>query len=209
MDKQKLYELIKETKDLLDPTLISKGQIHLLENRIDIIKNKILAIKSAEKINLNLNSKSKTYQIWTDGACSQNPGKGGWAAVIYQILENGEKEKATISGYESQTTNNKMELTAAIKALENIPNNATVELFSDSQYLQKGISQWIITWKKKNWKTASGKEVANKELWKQLELQNQSKQIKWSWVKGHSNVAENELCDRLARSEISKRALNN
>ena len=135
--------------------------------------------------------------IYTDGACSGNPGKGGWAAVI--INETNEK---IISGSENLTTNNRMELTAVIKALElTVTNNITV--FTDSKYVKNGIEDWINNWKKNGWKTASKEPVTNKDLWEALDQLNVNKNIKWEWVKGHSNDKYNNLVDEKAREAIN------
>ncbi len=135
--------------------------------------------------------------IYTDGACSGNPGKGGWAAVI--INETNEK---IISGSENLTTNNRMELTAVIKALElTITNNVTV--FTDSKYVKDGIESWINNWKKNGWKTASKEPVKNKDLWEVLDQLKENKNIKWEWVKGHSNDKYNNLVDEKAREAIN------
>ena len=111
-------------------------------------------------------SAADSYQVWTDGACSKNPGEGGWAFVIQQQQKNGKNQEIHKSGYCDHTTNNIMEMTAAIKALENLPSSSKVTLYTDSQYLQKGIELWIKNWKKKNWKTVNNKPVANQDLWK-------------------------------------------
>ncbi len=135
--------------------------------------------------------------IYTDGACSGNPGKGGWAAVI--INETNEK---IISGSENLTTNNRMELTAVIKALElTVTNNITV--FTDSKYVKNGIEDWINNWKKNGWKTASKGPVKNKDLWEVLDQLKENKNIKWEWVKGHSNDKYNNLVDEKAREAIN------
>ena len=150
-------------------------------------------------------SAADSYQVWTDGACSKNPGEGGWAFVIQQQQKNGKIQEIHKSGYSDHTTNNIMEMTAAIKALENLPLDSNVTLYTDSQYLQKGIELWIKNWKKKNWKTANNKPVANQELWKKLDQQNNLRKVQWVWVKGHAENQENELCDRLARQAIKEK----
>ena len=135
--------------------------------------------------------------IYTDGACSGNPGKGGWAAVV--INETNEK---IISGSENLTTNNRMELTAVIKALElTVTSNITV--FTDSKYVKNGIEDWINNWKKNGWKTASKGPVKNKDLWEALDQLNVNNNIKWEWVKGHSNDKYNNLVDEKAREAIN------
>ncbi len=132
-------------------------------------------------------------QIFTDGGCKGNPGPGGWGA----ILRYGDAEKE-IYGSDPETTNNRMEMTAAIEALSLLKRPCEVELTTDSQYLRQGITQWIHNWKKRGWKTADKKPVKNKELWMALDEQVQKHQVKWKWVKGHAGHPENERADELA-----------
>ena len=145
----------------------------------------------------------KTVRIYTDGACRGNPGKGGWGAV----LKYGETEKH-ISGFEAQATNNQMELRAAIEALSVLKRSCEVILTTDSQYVKKGITEWLGNWKLKGWKTADRKPVKNIELWRQLDELASKHEVKWHWVKGHAGHPENELADQLANSAIDK-ALGN
>ena len=139
----------------------------------------------------------KKVKIYTDGACKGNPGKGGWGAV----LQYGETEKV-ISGYADKTTNNIMELTAAVEALKLLKEPCEVILTTDSNYVKNGISDWIFNWKKNGWKTASKKPVKNKELWQKLDSLSKNHSIQWKWVKGHSGHTENERCDKLANEAI-------
>ena len=139
----------------------------------------------------------KKVKIYTDGACKGNPGKGGWGAV----LQYGETEKE-ISGYADKTTNNIMELTAAVEALKLLKEPCEVILTTDSNYVKNGISDWIFNWKKNGWKTASKKPVKNKELWQKLDSLSKNHSIQWKWVKGHSGHTENERCDKLANEAI-------
>jgi|TARA_B110000438_G_scaffold120335_1_gene117486 ribonuclease HI len=140
-------------------------------------------------------------KIYTDGSCTGNPGPGGWAAVI--IFEN---KTQKIFGGEKLTTNNRMELTAAIKALEFFAKQEDkqlsleqLEIYTDSNYVKDGITIWIKNWEKNNWKTADKKNVKNIDLWKKLKDLTKSRQIEWKWVKGHSDNPMNDLVDRLAR----------
>jgi ribonuclease HI len=140
-------------------------------------------------------------KIYTDGACVGNPGPGGWAAIV--ILENGKKE---LFGGEKFTTNNRMELTAAIKALEycagqekKLPSLKHVRIFTDSIYVKEGITVWINNWEKNNWKTADKKNVKNVDLWKKLKELVKLNQIEWLWVKSHSDNPMNDLADKLAK----------
>ncbi len=136
-------------------------------------------------------------EIYTDGACSGNPGPGGWGA----LLRYGGREK-TLSGAEANTTNNRMELTAAIKALESLTRPCKVTLFTDSVYVQKGITEWLKNWKRRGWKTADKKPVKNADLWRRLDAAAEAHDIRWRWVRGHSGHPENELVDALARKAI-------
>ena len=140
-------------------------------------------------------------KIYTDGACVGNPGPGGWAAII--LLEN---EKKELFGGEKLTTNNRMELMAAIKALEYCfeqekkqPSLKLVRIFTDSTYVKEGITVWINNWEKNNWKTADKKNVKNVDLWKRLKELVKSNQVEWNWVKGHSEDPMNDLADKLAK----------
>ena len=143
----------------------------------------------------------KKVKIYTDGACKGNPGRGGWGAVLQ--YGNSEKE---ISGFQAETTNNIMELTAAVEALKLLKEPCEITLTTDSTYVKNGISKWIFSWKKNGWKTASKKSVKNKELWQELELLSKNHSINWKWVKGHSGHPENERCDQLANEAISKKS---
>ena len=136
-------------------------------------------------------------KIYTDGACVGNPGPGGWAAII--IIKNERKE---LFGGEKSTTNNRMELTAAIKALEfcnDQKNKASLKIYTDSTYLKEGITVWINNWEKNNWQTSSKKEVKNIDLWKKLKKLSEFKKIEWNWIKGHSKDPLNDLADKLAK----------
>lgn len=142
---------------------------------------------------------NEIVDIFTDGACSGNPGPGGWGA----LLRLGDKEKA-LSGFDPATTNNRMELTAVIEALKALRRPVTARVHTDSQYVQKGISEWIHGWKRRGWKTADGKPVKNADLWQTLDRLATSHQIEWIWVRGHAGHHENERVDQLARAAIEK-----
>ncbi len=137
-------------------------------------------------------------KVYTDGSCLENPGKGGWAAII--INESGRIE---IKGSKENTTNNQMELTAPIMALKKIPQGSKVQIFTDSKYVKSGITEWIHNWKKNGWKTADKKEVKNKNLWTKLDDLSNAFDIEWIWVKAHSNDELNNEVDLLARSSAS------
>jgi len=136
---------------------------------------------------------NNTVEIFTDGACRGNPGPGGWGA----LLRFRDQEKR-LSGAEAQTTNNRMELYAAIAALEALTKSCRVELTTDSQYLRNGIMEWLPNWKRRGWKTAARKPVKNQDLWQRLDQAVQQHDVNWHWVKGHSGHDENELVDQLA-----------
>ncbi len=135
----------------------------------------------------------KKIQIITDGACLGNPGPGGWAA----ILRFGSHTKE-IFGYEPHTTNNRMELTAAIEALRTLKEKCEIEVITDSEYLKNGITSWIVNWKKRNWMTSAKKPVVNRDLWEELDEQVESHHVKWSWTKGHASHEDNNRADELA-----------
>ena len=143
-------------------------------------------------------SDENTIKIWTDGACSGNPGPGGWGAVL--IYGTHEKD---ISGYAPDTTNNRMELEAAVQALNALSRPCSVILTTDSQYVRQGITQWLHNWKKRNWTTASKKPVKNVDLWKALDEASKPHTIDWQWVKGHSGDVYNDRADALAREAIT------
>jgi len=137
--------------------------------------------------------------VYTDGACRGNPGPGGWGVV----LESGPHQK-TLKGYEAETTNNRMELMAAIMALRTLNKPCSVALWTDSQYVRQGITQWIHNWIKRGWKTAAKQPVKNAELWKTLHEEAQRHQVDWHWVKGHSGHPGNERADELANEAIDE-----
>ena len=146
-----------------------------------------------------MNNKEIRVAIFTDGACSGNPGPGGWGA----ILRWGDTERA-LKGGESETTNNRMELMAAIKALESLNRPVKVDLYTDSTYVQKGITEWIHSWKRRGWKTASRTPVKNEDLWRRLDDLIQYQEVSWHWIKGHAGHEDNERADALARAGLSE-----
>lgn len=139
-------------------------------------------------------------EIFTDGACSGNPGPGGWGV----LLRCGTVVKE-LSGYDPDTTNNRMELMAAIEALRALNRPCKVSLCTDSQYVKNGITQWIFSWKRRNWETSSGEPVKNQDLWQTLDQIARMHNVQWKWVKGHDGHTENERCDQLARDAIRKK----
>ena len=141
----------------------------------------------------------KHVEIFTDGACRGNPGPGGWGALL---RFNGKERE--IYGGENDTTNNRMELTAAIEGLRALKEPCEVTLTTDSVYVKSGITEWLPGWKQRNWRTAAKKPVKNEDLWRALDEQNQRHQVSWAWVKGHSGHRENEIADQLANRGIDE-----
>ena len=138
-------------------------------------------------------------KIYTDGACRNNPGPGGWGV----LLRHGKHEKL-LSGAEVETTNNRMELTAAIRAFNALKQPCQVDFYTDSQYMRRGVTEWINQWKAKGWKTANKKPVKNQDLWRALDKATKKHKVTWHWVRGHAGHRENERVDKLARKEIRK-----
>ena len=137
-------------------------------------------------------------KIYTDGSCLENPGNGGWAAII---IDDGKKTQ--IKGSKKNTTNNQMELLAPIEALKKIPKGSEVQIFTDSKYVKSGITEWIHNWKKNGWKTADKQPVKNKELWEELDLLANQFEISWNWVKAHSTDELNNEVDLIAREAVN------
>ncbi len=142
---------------------------------------------------------SQEVELFTDGACSGNPGPGGWGAILR--FKGTEKE---LSGGEADTTNNRMEMTGVIEGLSALKRSCKVKVFSDSQYVIKGMTEWLVQWKARGWKTADKKPVKNEDLWKRLDELCAKHQVTWEWVKGHAGHPENERVDALARTETEK-----
>ncbi|MBR1733881.1 MAG: ribonuclease HI [Alphaproteobacteria bacterium] len=190
-----------EIKFLTDETFIQKAKAEYIfsgDIEIDELYFSSALMKETEQQNCNKNSSKIT--IYTDGACSGNPGPGGWGA----ILISNDNKISELSGNEVNTTNNKMELTAVIKALESVSSEQEIEIFTESQYVKEGITNWIKKWVKNNWKNSEKKEVKNKELWEQLLKLSANRKITWKWVRGHNGDTFNEKVDALARNECSK-----
>lgn len=144
-------------------------------------------------------AKASPVQLFTDGACSGNPGPGGWGVILrYKGVE---KE---LCGGEPATTNNRMEMTAVIRGLNALTRPCTVEVYTDSQYVQKGITEWLRGWKARGWKTADKKPVKNEDLWRELDAAAARHKVSWHWVRGHAGHAENERADQLARQGLTE-----
>lgn len=141
----------------------------------------------------------KRVELYTDGACRGNPGKGGWGV----LLRYGEREKELCGG-ETATTNNRMELTAVIMGLRELKRPCSVRITTDSKYVLKGITEWLAGWKRRDWKTAAKKPVLNRDLWQQLDLLVNEHEVSWEWVRGHSGHEENEIADMLANRGIDE-----
>jgi ribonuclease HI len=144
-----------------------------------------------------VNASAEPIEIYTDGACRGNPGPGGWAA----LLRSGAHEKE-LSGAETPTTNNRMELTAVIRALEALKRQSRVRLYTDSEYVRRGITEWLRTWKARGWLTAERKPVKNQDLWQQLDAVAAGHEVEWHWVPSHAGVPGNERVDQLANEAI-------
>ena len=140
---------------------------------------------------------------YTDGACSGNPGPGGWGALLIAREGDVVVKERELKGGEAETTNNRMELLAAINTLEKLRNPSTITIVTDSSYVKDGITKWIFGWKAKGWKTAAKKPVKNEELWKRLDAATQRHSVTWEWVKGHAGHPENERADELARAGMA------
>ena len=154
---------------------------------------------------MNTNTNSE-ITIFIDGACQNNPGPGGWGVVIHyneSIGESTEKRIEELFGGEHETTNNRMELMAAIRALEILPEHCAAKIYTDSKYVSQGIVDWLPKWKKRSWKTADNAPVKNKDLWQRLEAAVQKRDIEWQWVKAHSGNIGNERADELAKQGIT------
>jgi ribonuclease HI len=169
---------------------INQDEEESFEVKTDDFQEEVIASSTPEF----KEEKPIVYEIYTDGACSGNPGPGGYAAII---LNNGEITE--VSGGEKLTTNNKMELMGAISALKSVPKEASIKIYTDSLYVQKGITEWIANWKRKNFK-----DVKNTELWKELDSLSSNLNIEWHWVKAHSGNKHNEMADALAKRMVAE-----
>lgn len=142
---------------------------------------------------------TQKVEIYTDGACSGNPGPGGWGVILR--YKNTEKE---LSGFEAMTTNNRMEIRAAIEGIKALTRSVKIEVYTDSQYLRDGVTKWLFQWKKNNWRLSNKSPVKNQDLWEELDTLIQNHDVSWHWVRGHSGHPENERADALARQAIEE-----
>jgi len=183
-------EVLFKTVNPSDITVLNE-----LSTYLDRVKEQLKSVESPKS-----NNPRQIIHIWSDGACSGNPGPGGWGTIV-QVGDHIEE----LSGYSAKTTNNIMEMTGAIEGLKITPPGANIILTSDSQYVIKGMREWLTGWKKKNWKKADGNPVKNQEFWIALDTLANERNVKWEWVKGHAEHPQNERCDELARNAISDR----
>jgi len=190
-----LFEITRDKNENFSPGVHSAAQPNGQKIKADARRSVVPPLNAAESETI-----SADYIIYTDGSCLRNPnGPGGWAAVIIETVGGTQRE---LSGGEMSTTNNRMELTAAWRALAELPPGATVELYTDSQYMKNGFTKrWLYNWKRNGWKTATGGEVLNQDLWRALDHEFELRRVTFRWVKGHAGIAANERCDKLARAE--------
>ena len=144
-----------------------------------------------------------TLHAWTDGACSGNPGPGGWGVLLRALQDDTIVKERELQGGEAQTTNNRMELMAAISALETLSRASAITITTDSAYVKNGVTTWIHGWKRNGWRTADKKPVKNADLWQRLDAAQARHQVTWKWIKGHAGHAENERADELARAGMA------
>ena len=198
-----ILDLLQQIQNQLKTEpVIPKDQMVEIEQGLKRLLHKIASYSQEQECNDALASTPKRetggiIYIWSDGACSGNPGPGGWGTII---KTDGVKEE--LSGRSSPTTNNIMELTGALEGIRHTSEGSKIILISDSQYLVKGMNEWIKGWKKRDWKKADGNPVLNREIWIELDRETEKRIIEWQWVKGHAGHPENERCDELARNVI-------
>jgi ribonuclease HI len=172
---------------------LQEKQCREIEASLDAIQQSLNQENSYPEIKTD-----QPIRIWSDGACTGNPGPGGWGTIVE--VDN---QRFELYGSLKKTTNNIMEMTGALEGIKKTPEGSSIILTSDSQYLVKGMNTWMASWKKRGWKKADGNVVLNKELWQDLDHESKKRDIKWLWVKGHAGHSENERCDELARLAIS------
>lgn len=190
---EKLLNKLEKLKNALQQASPDNDLVRELEADLDRLLEKL-----DDPGNSSGSVDNNPILIWSDGACTGNPGPGGWGTIV-EI--NGRQYE--LSGGSKRSTNNIMELTGALEGIKKTPDGSTIILTSDSQYLVKGMTSWLKSWKQKGWKKADGKPVMNKDLWVELDHESRKREITWIWVKGHAGHPENERCDELARKAIS------
>ena len=168
-----------------------------------VVKTAAFTYTTSYSVSFGRIDKLMNIHAYTDGACSGNPGPGGWGVMIIALQAGKKIKELELCGGAEQTTNNRMELTAAIEALKALERPSKITIFTDSVYVKDGISKWLENWKKRDWKTASKKAVKNVDLWKELDLACVNHEVVWKWVKGHAGNLENERADFLARSGMA------
>lgn len=193
-DKSRIIALINEISSLLE-----NGAVHPSKKALKSIETELIKIKGSIDIKPDTKPSNEIILIWSDGACKGNPGPGGWASIVQK---DGESQE--IYGSVRKTTNNIMELTAALQGIRLTPTGSQIVLTTDSKYLINGITEWIKNWKKKGWRKKDGSPVLNQELWQKLDAESQTRRIEWMWIKGHSGHPQNERCDQLANIAISE-----
>ncbi len=184
-----IKKLLLESKNI-DPTILKA---------IDSGLDGIYTLLTSEQMPKSNIESGNTIKIWSDGACTGNPGPGGWGTIM---SIDGKKQE--FSGGSRRSTNNIMELTGALEGIKRTPKGASLVVCSDSQYLVKGMTEWLKNWKRRGWKKADGGDVLNRDLWIELDRQCENRTIQWQWVKGHAGHIENERCDELARQAIPR-----
>ena len=191
--REKLFKLLEKIKQQLETVSdLPEVAAAQLETDLQSIYNQLNSVKADPSVD-------PTIRIWSDGACSGNPGPGGWGTIIF---EDGRYQE--FSGFQSKTTNNIMEMTGALEGIRRTPEGSQLIITTDSQYLVKGMTEWLRGWKRKNWKKADGKPVLNKSIWMALDAAAGLRDIQWQWVKGHNGHLQNERCDELAREAIEE-----
>ena len=195
MNKKSTIAQVNKLLKVIESSNLNETTYLEIHQNLIKIQNKIRDI--TQQTPAKIKETSETIKIWTDGSCLSNPGPGGWAYVL-------ESDEAILEYYgaEKETTNNQMEMLAAIKALQSTPAGTNIILHTDSDYLVQGITKWIHGWKKRKWKKADGKQVLNKNLWNLLDKENGLRKVKWIWIKAHAGIPGNERCDHLAKKAI-------
>lgn len=191
--RENLFKLLKKIEQQLETNLdLPEKMTDQLETDLQSVYNRLKSVTLDPVSN-------PMIRIWSDGACSGNPGPGGWGTII-----SGDGSYQEFSGYHPKTTNNIMELTGALEGIRRTPKGSQLIITTDSQYLVKGMTEWLRGWKRRNWKKADGKPVLNKSIWIALDEEADIRDVQWQWIKGHNGHQQNERCDELARNAIDE-----